>query len=73
VATAVPAASTGMEEQDYSVDWNTDFPVCAQKAKYVFSVSLIYRISLTPRFGAVHARLFSTTALAVFFFPTENR
>ena len=29
-----------------------------RKAKYVFSVALIYRISLTPRFSEVHGRLF---------------
>ena len=36
------------------------------KAKYVFSVALIYRISLTPRFSEVHGRPFYHNRLAVF-------
>jgi len=43
-----------------------------RKAQYVFSVALIYRISLTPRFSEVHGRLFYHTALAVFFFTDKK-
>jgi hypothetical protein len=38
------------------------------KAKYVFSVALIYRISLTPRFSAVHGRLFYHNRFSGFLF-----
>jgi hypothetical protein len=42
------------------------------KAKYVFSVALIYRISLTPRFSEVHGRLFYHNRFSGFLFHRQK-